>query len=73
VNILEALNSGALHNKARTARPDCVDAKGNIHANPDRAKFVDWLAEAKATRGDNVQAWAGADRAEYDARYIPSH
>jgi len=61
MNIIDQLNSGALHAKARATRPDCVDAAGNIHCSPDRAKFVDWVRAN------------GVDHPEYAARYVPSH
>lgn len=73
MNILDQLNSGALHAKARASRPDCVDAKGNIHVSADRARFVDWLADAKLTRGDDVKSWSASERQEYADRYVPSH
>jgi len=61
MDILDRLNSGSLHAAARNQRPDCVDAKGNIHCSPERARFVDWVAEN------------GKDHPEYAARYVPSH
>lgn len=61
MGILEKLNSGALHDKARKARPECVDSLGNIHCSAARAAFVDWAGEH------------GTDHSEYAARYVPSH
>lgn len=61
MTLLEKLNSGALHAKARATRPECVDAKGNIHCSPERARFVDWVATH------------GKDHPEYAERYVPSH
>lgn len=72
MNILDKLNSGELHAKARAARPDCVDATGGIHNTPERARFVDWAREAKNVCGENVAGWPSDIRAEYDARYVPS-
>ena len=73
MNILDRLNAGDLHRAARTARPDCVDALGNIHNTPARAAFVDWATEAKAIHGQDVGKWPEPMRAEYAARYVPSH
>jgi hypothetical protein len=62
MNILDQLNSGQLHAKARSQRPDCVDAQGNIHISAARANFVDWK-----------NANPNATKSEYSARYVPSH
>ena len=73
MDILDRLNSGDLHAAARNQRPDCVDAKGNIHTSPERARFVDWLDEMRAIYGQDVEAWPPTPRAEYEERYVPSH
>lgn len=73
MNILDRLNSGELHQRARAAHPDRVSADGSIHASADRARFVDWMNGQKATHGDNVRDWPAPIVAEYDARYVPSH
>lgn len=70
MNILEQLTSGALHAKARSARPDCVDTKGNIHNSPERAQFVDWLSDAKATWGDDTTLWTKTQKAELRKRHV---
>lgn len=61
MDILAKLNSGELHARSRKDRPECVDNLGNIHCSPERARFVDWVAEN------------GKDHPEYAARYVPSH
>lgn len=71
-DLLTALNSGAMHEKARQARPECVDAQGNIHATPERARFVDWYAERRAEWGDSPANWTCKQRAEYERRYAPA-
>lgn len=72
-SVLDRLNSGDIHAAARNRRPDCVDAKGNIHTSPERARFVNWLDKMRATYGSDVEAWPAIPRAEYEARYVPSH
>lgn len=61
MSILDQLNSGELHAKARKSRPECVDALGNVHCSAERAAFVDWVSEN------------GKDHPEYAERYVPSH
>ena len=73
MDILDYLNSGQLHAAARKRNPDCVDAKGNIHTTPERARFVDWRDRMKGLYGDDVKAWPPIPREEYAARYAPSH
>ena len=72
MSILDRLNSGELHAAARATRPDCVDATGNIHKTPERARFVDWRAEQVAAHGRDVEAWPAKKRAEYARRYVPA-
>lgn len=72
MSILDRLNSGALHQTARDNRADCVDAVGNIHKTPQRARFVDWRAKQVATHGRDVEAWPADVRAEYDRAYVPA-
>ena len=69
MNILEKLTSGALHAKARIDRPDCVDAKGSIHASPDRAAFVDWRSAMVNSHGD-VSGWSTELKSEYAAKHV---
>lgn len=73
MNILDRLNSGELHALARTSRPDCVDAKGNIHHSAARAQFVDWMDCIKADHGQDHRSWPVTIRQEYRNRYVPSH
>lgn len=73
MNITDLLNSGALHAAARERRPECVDRTGNVHGSAERAQFVDWRDAQKATHGNDVSAWPADARAEYAARYVPSH
>lgn len=72
-SILDRLNSGELHAAARRSRPECVDAKGNIHCSPERASFVNWLAKMTPIYGDDINGWPKLPRDEYRARYVPSH
>jgi len=69
MTILEKLNSGALHAKARIDRPDCVDANGSIHASPERASFVDWRTAMVNSHGD-VSGWSAELKAEYAAKHV---
>ena len=73
MDILAKLKSGQLHAAARRARPECVDADGNIHIDAKRARFVDWLAVMKRELGDDVAQWPAHARAKYERRYVPSH
>lgn len=73
MTILEKLNSGELHRAARQRRPECVDRFGGIHVTPERARFINWVSRKKETLGDDVRSWPEADRAEYEAHYVPSH
>jgi len=73
MSIVDRLNSGELHAAARKRRPDCVDAKGTIHCSPERAAFVNWLDKMRGIYGEDVKAWPPIPRAEYAARYVPSH
>ena len=70
MNILEQLNSGAFHNKARVTSSDCVDTVGNIHRSPERARFADWKRNAKKTHGIDTRAWPADVRAELDKRHV---
>ena len=72
MTIIDKLNSGALHAAARAKRPECVDRKGNIHHSPLRAEFINWLMPMKDRYGE-VEDWPYELRAEYRARYVPSH
>ena len=72
-SILERLNSGQIHADARKRKPDCVCNRGNIHATPDRARFVNWLYRMKDMYGDDVQSWPEIARKEYATKYVPSH
>jgi hypothetical protein len=69
MNILEKLNSGALHARSRLDRPDCVDAKGSIHASPERAAFVNWRTATVNSHGD-VSGWSAELKAEYAAKHV---
>lgn len=73
MNILDQLNSGAIHAVARASRPDCVDASGNIHVTPERARFVSWKLRMSEMYGATVSEWPQAARDEYAAKYVPSH
>lgn len=72
MDILEKLNSGALHSAARSARPECVDMVGNIHRSAERADFVNWLMGAKKCNGSDTAKWTESQRAEYASRYVSS-
>lgn len=73
MTITDMLNSGAIHASARNRKPDCVDAVGNIHTSAERALFVNWLAKMRGIYGADVASWPPIARAEYEARYVPSH
>ena len=73
MTIIDRLNAGEFHDAARKRNPDCVDAKGNIHATPERARFVNWREKMKGLYGDDVKAWPPIARDEYTVRYVPSH
>lgn len=72
MSIVDKLNSGALHRSARLARPDCVDLKGNIHASPERARFVSWVIRMKKLYGSDARTWPEIARAEYRRKYVSS-
>jgi hypothetical protein len=72
ISIIDKLNSGQLHAQARKSRPDCVDAKGNIHASPERARFVNWYFKMVQIYSDDVANWPSCARDEYKVRYVPS-
>lgn len=69
MDIIAALNSGKLHAAARTANPECVDAKGNVHHSEKRAKFVDYRNEVVAEYGDDHNAWPREVKREYRKLY----
>lgn len=73
MSITDLLNSGELHTSARQRRPNSVDSNGNIHASPERADFVNWRTEMAAAHGQDASQWPADARAEYQARYVPSH
>ena len=73
MTIIDKLNSGALHAAARAKRPECADRKGNVHGSEERARFVNWLYQMQAIYGQDVEEWPELARAEYRARYVPSH
>lgn len=72
-SIIDRLNNGSLHAAARARRPECVDAKGNIHVTADRASFVNWLDKMRAIYGSEISEWPQIPRDEYKHRYVPSH
>ena len=72
-SIIDRLNNGSLHAAARARRPECVDAKGNIHVTADRASFVNWLDKMRAIYGSDISEWPQIARDEYKHRYVPSH
>ena len=73
MSIVDRLNSGEFHAAARRDRPDCVDAKGDIHISAERAVFVNWLDKMRGVYGADVAEWPPIPRAEYERRYVPSH
>lgn len=70
MSIIDRLNSGRLHAAARQSRPECVDSLGNIHASPERARFVDWRRKVARLYGDDVAGWPVCARDEYAKRYV---
>ena len=72
MDMLTRLNSGDLHAKERQSRFDCVDNKGNIHANPERAQFVNWSNRMRGIYGDDVAKWPPIAREEFTRRYSNS-
>jgi hypothetical protein len=70
MDILAQLNSGALHAKARTARPDCVDSQGNVHHSPERAAYVTWRIRMEGLYGIDVAEWPEAAKAELARRHV---
>jgi hypothetical protein len=73
MTITDLLNSGRLHRAAAERSPDRVCVKGTIHVSAARAEFCNWLYPMKELHGDNVRDWPAEARAEYDAKYVPSH
>jgi hypothetical protein len=70
MDILAQLNSGALHAKARAARPDCVDSNGGIHRNPERAAYVTWRIAMTSEYGMEISEWPEFVKAELARRYV---
>ena len=73
MDITALLNSGKLHAARRAAKPDCVCSSGNIHASPERARFVSWSVKMRKMYGQDVATWPPIARAEYASKYVPSH
>lgn len=71
MDILAKLNSGEFHAAARKRRPDCVDAKGNIHRSPERAAYVDWLLRMETIHGEDRREWPATVKAELERRHVP--
>jgi hypothetical protein len=70
MDILARLNSGELHAKARTARPDCVDSKGNVHRSPERATYATWRIAMENLYGSAPAKWPAEIRRELKRRHV---
>jgi len=70
MDILAKLNSGALHAAARNRRPDCVDARGNLHTSPERAAYVNWRNAMAREYGSEPAEWPPEIQRELERRYV---
>jgi hypothetical protein len=68
MSILDRLNSGEIHAKARAARPNNVDALGNVHISPSRAVFIDWRSSMSSIHGIDPRQWPDSARKELQQR-----